>query len=431
MNIKVSVVVPIYNVETYLEQCLDSILNQTLKEIEIICVDDGSTDKSGAILDAYAEKDSRIIVHHKQNTGYGNTMNVGFSLATGEYIGIVESDDFIAPHMYETLYETAKQHDLEIVKSERFSIYDSRDGSMHTTKDVQLAPMQAYGQILDMQSASFSTRIRYEVMKSIWCAIYRTDYIRENEILFHETKGASYQDTGFNFITMMTANRLMVIPDHLYYYRRNNLNSSSNSDALVDVLFFEYAYARNYLQSKNLYNAEVQALIDYCCLDNCELQFPRLGTQYVEAFVLLLKKYMTENEIVPSSDVMHHICNDTEWTIQSIIADKNRRQTMVENYMAFLNEAHRIVVYGAGICGEFMYETLGMLGLLSKVECFAVSSPQVNGAVFHDIPLRSIDSVTDQNCLVIVAAKRGNLVEMVQTSNGLGFGHVRSMLEFV
>lgn len=106
---KISIIVPVCNVEKYLSKCLDSIVNQTLKEIEIICIDDGSTDDSGAILDSYSQKDSRIKVIHKKNSGYGNSMNVGMDCAEGEYIGIVESDDCILPEMYEELYRAGKE----------------------------------------------------------------------------------------------------------------------------------------------------------------------------------------------------------------------------------------------------------------------------------------------------------------------------------
>ena len=98
--IKISILVPVYNVEKYLEKCLDSILGQTFTKYEVICIDDGSTDKSGDILDQYALKDSRIRVVHKENSGYGKTMNQAIQLAKGQYIGIVESDDIIERNMF-------------------------------------------------------------------------------------------------------------------------------------------------------------------------------------------------------------------------------------------------------------------------------------------------------------------------------------------
>lgn len=92
---EISILVPVYNVEKYLRSCLDSILTQTFSNFEVICVDDGSSDKSGYILDEYARKDARIKVKHKENSGYGQTMNIAVSMASGKYIGIVESDDTI------------------------------------------------------------------------------------------------------------------------------------------------------------------------------------------------------------------------------------------------------------------------------------------------------------------------------------------------
>ena len=112
---KVSVVVPVYNVDTFLHKCLDSIAEQTLRDIEIVCIDDGSTDNCPQILDEYARKDPRFIVIHKKNEGYGKAMNVGIDRAHGKYIGIVESDDYILPEMYQILYETAEAYQLDAV----------------------------------------------------------------------------------------------------------------------------------------------------------------------------------------------------------------------------------------------------------------------------------------------------------------------------
>ena len=110
---RVSIIIPTYNVETYLKECLDSVANQTLRDIEIICVNDGSTDDSLSILEDYQRKDDRIKIISKPNAGYGHTMNVGFDAATGEYIGIVEPDDYVELDMYETLYNEAIKNDVD------------------------------------------------------------------------------------------------------------------------------------------------------------------------------------------------------------------------------------------------------------------------------------------------------------------------------
>ena len=114
---KVSVIVPIYGVENYLRECVDSILNQTLKDIEIILIDDGGKDNCPQIIDEYAQKDERIVAIHKPNGGYGQTCNVGLERATGEYVAIVEPDDYIDSKMYEDLYNIATKYNSDIVKS--------------------------------------------------------------------------------------------------------------------------------------------------------------------------------------------------------------------------------------------------------------------------------------------------------------------------
>ena len=129
----VSILVPICNVEKYLDQCLDSLINQSLKDIEIICLNDGSTDSSPKIIQKYASLDDRIVVVDKQNTGYGDTMNLGIKKARGKYIGIVESDDYVDSEMFRSLYELAEDNDSDMVKGNFYYYYTdlSEDSSQY------------------------------------------------------------------------------------------------------------------------------------------------------------------------------------------------------------------------------------------------------------------------------------------------------------
>ena len=112
---KVSILVPVYNVEKYLPQCLESIAQQSLQDIEIICINDGSTDGSADILKNFAQEDSRFRIIQKENAGYGAALNDGLRAATGEYIGIVESDDKVDASMYEELYTAARKQQVDFV----------------------------------------------------------------------------------------------------------------------------------------------------------------------------------------------------------------------------------------------------------------------------------------------------------------------------
>lgn len=239
---KVSIVVPVCNVENYLRECIDSILAQTLKEIEIICVNDGSTDNSLNILRDYEKKDSRIRVISKENSGYGNTMNVGMEAANGEYIGIVESDDYIENNMFERLYKTACQYDVEIVKSDHY-IFSTKEGKQQ--KQLQaICPEQYYGKIINGNTCP--ELFNFSMMN--WTGIYKRQFIENNKILHNETPGASFQDNGFWFQAMSLAKRIVLINEAFYYYRQDNPNSSINRKEKVFCICDEYSYIQEFLE---------------------------------------------------------------------------------------------------------------------------------------------------------------------------------------
>lgn len=223
----VSVVVPVCNAERFLEKCLDSILGQTLADLELICVDDGSTDRSGAMLDAYARRDSRIRVIHKPNTGYGHSMNVGFDAARGTYLGIVESDDWVEPDMFERLTAAAELTRADVVKSNFYLYYA---GPQERDVFFEVIPPRLSGRVFRPLDDVDRERVDFWNRKpSIWSAVYRADFIRENGIRFHETPGASYQDASFNFKVWACAGRVFCLDRAFLHYRQDNQASSVNA----------------------------------------------------------------------------------------------------------------------------------------------------------------------------------------------------------
>lgn len=191
---KVSIIVPTYNVEMYLEECMESIQRQTLKDIEVICVNDGSTDNSLQILQKYAKDDDRIVIIDKENGGYGIGMNVGLERATGEYIGIVEPDDYVKLDMYEDLYKVASEHDLDFVKADfyRFSTNDATQ-DMHLVYNHLDKTGEYYNQVLNPNETPLLTSF----IMNTWSGIYKREFLKKYNIRHHETPGASFQDNGF------------------------------------------------------------------------------------------------------------------------------------------------------------------------------------------------------------------------------------------
>lgn len=244
---KVTIIVPTYNVEQYLDECLESLQRQTLHDIEVICVNDGSTDQSLAILKKYAADDSRFIIIDKENEGYGKAMNVGLDRAAGEYIGIVEPDDYVRLNMYEDLYKVASENQLDFVKADfyRFTrnaeTQDMRLEYNHLDKEGKY-----YNVLLNPSETPYITTFTMNT----WSGIYRRDFIEQNHIRHNETPGASFQDNGFFWQTFVYAKRAMFLDKPFYMNRRDNPNSSVKSKDKVYCVNIEYDYIRDILMQK-------------------------------------------------------------------------------------------------------------------------------------------------------------------------------------
>ena len=239
---KVSIVVPSLNSISYIRECIDSILNQTLKEIEILCIDAHSSDGTLEILKDYEKKDKRLRVILSDKKSYGYQMNLGIKEAKGEYLGIVESDDYIKKNMYERLYEVAKKNDCEVVKSD-FEIFK------HDEKEYVHVARNSCANLYDRKvnfRTNFEIFIDSDGINQI--GIYRLDLFRINQIKLNETPGASYQDNGLWFQIFAFAKTIYFINEAFYMLRRDNPNSSVKSKEKVYCACEEYDFIRNFLK---------------------------------------------------------------------------------------------------------------------------------------------------------------------------------------
>lgn len=247
--IKVSIVVPVFNVEKYLEECLESICSQSLREIEIICGDGGSTDNSLSIIQKYAEKDSRVKFISVKGSGYGQSMNDCMQMAQGEYIGIVESDDKVVPEMYEELYKIAHDNDLDWVRGDIF-YYRKEENNEILERESILYGAPYYNVVLNPQ-------VDYGPYKSgmrTWSGIYKRDFLNKYDIRHNETPGGSYQDVGFYLKTLYYATRVYFVDKPYYMWRQDNPNSSIHYDEekLAEKSLNEWKLNWNYLIENNL-----------------------------------------------------------------------------------------------------------------------------------------------------------------------------------
>ena len=263
MNPKVSIILPTYNVEKYFRQCLDSIVNQTLSDIEIIPVDDGSPDNCGKIMDEYAQKDSRIKPIHQQNGGYGKAVNAGLNAATGEYIGIIETDDWCNPDMFEKLYNQAKSLNADICKGD-FNYY---------LGDNNFKPNNTLHLVSD-ENVVFTIKENPLIMRyhaSIWSAIYRRDYLNSNNIRVLETAKASYQDMPFAALVYAKGGKITLLHEALLNYRfEEGMDSSTKrTDERLKLMPRMCNQAKTYFLENNCWNEVKEVAYRHFC--NCSL----------------------------------------------------------------------------------------------------------------------------------------------------------------
>ena len=249
-NPKVSILVPICNVERYLRECLNSLVNQTLREIEIICINDGSTDSSLSIIREYERRDERIVVIDKPNSGYGDSMNKGLDLARGEYVGIVESDDFASLNMFETLYQEAVKNNLDVVRSNYYAHRTGEDSLCDYLVE-NLAVCGSYDKVFHPID---NPRV-FMCQPAIWTSIYRKSMLEKEEVRFLPTPGASFQDTAFYFKAFYAADRVKLLKDGYLHYRIDNASSSVKNQNKLFCVCDEY---EGYLWNLNRLAPELQ-----------------------------------------------------------------------------------------------------------------------------------------------------------------------------
>lgn len=240
---KVSVVIPTYNQEEYLNEALASLTSQTLEEMEFICVNDGSTDKCMTIYREYAEIDKRFVLIDKANSGYGHSMNVGIDAAKGEYLGILEPDDYVVKEMFKDLYNIAKKNDLDLVKADFNRFVVNPDGSTTSKRNNLSSDRSYYNRVLcpgDEQST-------FLFIMNTWSGIYSMEFLNKWKIRHNETPGASYQDNGFWFQTFCCAEKAYFVDKAYYMNRRDNPNSSMFSKGKFYCVTNEYAFIWEWL----------------------------------------------------------------------------------------------------------------------------------------------------------------------------------------
>ncbi|SDB29070.1 Glycosyltransferase involved in cell wall bisynthesis [Pseudobutyrivibrio sp. YE44] len=366
MEPKVTVVVPSFNVAQYIGKCLDSVLGQTLKDIEVIVVDAFSTDGTREIIEEYMKKDTRVTLVDdiKKSTGYSK--NVAIDMAKGEYYAIVESDDYIELDMLEKLYQVAERTGVDFVKSNFSSFIGEGENRYDFPKTVALNSND-YEKILNPRE--YMGCFKWVMFE--WLGLYRVDFLRKYNIRHNETPGAAFQDTGFWFLTFAYATKVYLMKDSFYHYRSDNPYASVKDPKKTMNVCVEYEYILKEISEGQIDFEKLRT--PYCrgfFYDNC-MALKRIDEDLKPQVIHRMRQVLTEyydksvNRSIFYEDELKKLDmllrSEEEYLSVEKAEDEERIRREKELISAITGRDY-IYIYGAGSYGANLHYFLSTRG---------------------------------------------------------------------
>lgn len=256
---KISVIIPVYNVEKYLRECLDSVVNQTLRDIEIICINDGSTDNSLEILREYEKQDSRIKIIDKKNEGAGAARNLGLKSATGDYVIFFDSDDYMEFTALEKLYQNITDNNADISICKSYEFYDGEENK-------RVMDYAIKNQLIDNKSVFSPQEVNKYIFQFCvgwpWDKLYRREFVLKNGLTFQNLHHSN--DTRFVLLSLACADKISITEDCLVNHRRHKSSLAETRTNNPDSYYHALISLMKNLKQKNLYKLYEQSFVNYC-----------------------------------------------------------------------------------------------------------------------------------------------------------------------
>lgn len=404
---KVSVIIPVYNTEKYLSQCMESILNQTLHEIEVICIDDGSTDGSLSILEAFREKDSRVIVLKQNNLYAGTARNNGMKIAKGKYLSFLDSDDYFEPDMLDIAYKVAEERNTDIlIYQAEFFDDDTKEilPSHWLVREEYLPPMEVFT-ANDIKNHIFDISLNVA-----WNKFIKREFIERNSIEFQSTVHTN--DTYFICMAMIKASRISYINNRLVHYRRNvrtSLSSTSirqdNPLVIKDVLI----KIQTELQKMNKYEEMKQSFSNFA-LDQLLFNLRSVeGLAYSELYRNIRDSWLEKFDIL-NHDEDYYYYADKFKLLKKIVNGEIVTPYLTSNYdfdglKRIINTDMKVVICGAGKAGSLLYNKATIEYGWNVVLWVDKNYEALQKKGFHVSSLRDIYKITYDKVIIAVMNK--------------------------
>ena len=295
----ISVILPVYNVEKYLHVCLNSVLNQTFQDFEIICIDDASTDSSLEILEYFAKKDSRIkIIKQDFNQGPGHSRNCGLNVAKGKYIFFLDGDDWIDFNTFEVLTKKADDNNLDLLFFNEINFHEeTRDFSIdvNLNEDSIINFENIVFNHFDLDKENF-----FKLSNNVWNKLYLKSFLDSNNIRF-SNENLAYEDIPFFYNAITAADRILLIKDKLYNFRKNKFSFRKSNDERIFDIFNIYRYVLDvFFENKHLYQYYKRVLLKYI-FSNLEITYDSIDNKLKERFFIetqsLFCNFITDYEL--------------------------------------------------------------------------------------------------------------------------------------
>lgn len=387
--IKVSVIIPVYNVENYLDRCLKSVLDQTEKNIEILCIDDCSTDNSLNILKNYAKTDERLhIFYNQHNYGQAYSRNIGLDAAKGEYIIFVDSDDYIDNRAIEEMYDTAIKRNLDLLFCDAKIIREYKE-----TQTTSLRRFRKAVYTDESGAVLFHHMVQQQDMfGNVWGVLYRTAFLKENQLRF--IKGILHEDVPFIFkATILSRNAGCVNNTYYYYVERNNSTMrSDNIEQRLEGMLIAYFDMLIFWREHGDYTDEINQSIHNHIENYHKFMISLYSQTGREKIKNPMVRYVLQTGMLEKTDTEIEI-SDTELAV-------------------LRGHQNGIVIYGAGKIARKVFEWLSKNNI--NVDAFVVTDLKNNDTEINKIPVIDKDDLLKswKNALIVMGVSKQNRDEI-------------------